>query len=83
MEIVKIDVSAIGALKIVAAALCTIPLAIVGLALSRVFSSVMSAASNNPIILEKGLTAILITGGLVESMALFILFLASVIIFIL
>ena len=83
MEIIKIDASAIGALKIIGAALCTIPLAMVGSSLSRVFASVMNAAAHNPIILEKGLTAILITGGLVESMALFILFLASTIIFIL
>jgi hypothetical protein len=35
------------------------------------------------LILKDGLTAILITGGLVESMALFILFIASIILFVL
>lgn len=83
MDMIKLDPSAITALKVIAAAACTIPLAIVGLALSRVFSSVMNAAGHNPLILKDGLTAILITGGLVESMALFILFIASIILFVL
>lgn len=83
MDILRLDGSALVALKVIAAAFCTIPIAIVGLALARVFSAVMNAASSNPIILDKGLTAILITGGLVESMALFILFIASIIMFVL
>ena len=83
MDTLKLDTSALVALKAVAAAFCTIPLAIVGLALSRVFAAVMNAASNNPIILDKGLTAILVTGGLVESIALFVVFIASIIMFVL
>ena len=83
MEILKFDPSALVALKVIAAAVCTIPLAIVGLALARVFSALMNAASTNPIILQSGLTTVLITGALIESMALFILFIASIILFVL
>jgi F0F1-type ATP synthase membrane subunit c/vacuolar-type H+-ATPase subunit K len=83
MEILKFDPSALTALKVVAAALCTIPLAMVGMALSRIFAAAMQAASSNPIILKEGLTTIIITGALVEAMALFILFIAVVILFVL
>ena len=68
--------------RVISAAFCTVPLAIVSLALARMFSSLMTAMSHNPIILDKGFTVILIAASLTEAIGLLILLVASIILFV-
>lgn len=67
--------------KVVSAAACTIPLAFVAMALSKIFSSLMKAMGENPVIIDKGLTIVLIAAALTETVALLILLIACIILF--
>lgn len=69
------------AVKLVCATVCAIPLALVANALSKIFSNLMNAIAQNPVILDKGTTIVIIGAALVEAIALLILVIALLVLF--
>jgi len=70
------------ALKVMLAAACTLPLAFVGWALSRVLSSAMVSLGQNPKVASEGFTVILLSAVFMEAVVLFILLIALIILFV-
>jgi len=67
--------------RVVSAAFCTIPLAFVATALSRIFSALMTSIGQNPVVIDKGLVMVLIAAALTEAIGLLILLIACIILF--
>jgi len=68
-------------IKLICAASCTIPLAIVAMSLGKMFSALMVAMGTNPTVIDKGQTLVITTAALLEVVGLLILVIAMLILF--